>query len=81
MLGQLKHMYLIPTYFILHACVPPNKILLDIDSDEVEANVKHCCFFFVSFTSCSYEKLPAGGETSLHKGVGDIRNSLKEVCG
>lgn len=40
MLGQLKHMYLIPTYFILHACVPPNKILLDIDSDEVEANVK-----------------------------------------
>ncbi|THU48747.1 hypothetical protein C4D60_Mb06t02280 [Musa balbisiana] len=28
-----------------------------------------------------YEKLPAGGETSLHKGVGDIRNSLKEVCG
>ena len=40
MLGQLKHMYLIPTYFILHAYVPPNKILLDIDSDEVEANVK-----------------------------------------
>lgn len=37
--------------------------------------------FFVSSTSCNYKKLPAGGETSLHKGVGDIRNSLKEVCG
>ncbi|CAL9188488.1 unnamed protein product, partial [Musa hybrid cultivar] len=36
--------------------------------------------FFVSSTSCNYKKLPAGGETSLHKGVGDIRNSLKEVC-